>query len=54
MQTERGFVLHEPMLMDKGDTDESVYASTMTIPGGHSLRPARLRTAGIWHSRRAN
>ena len=33
VQTERGFVLHEPMLMDKGETDESVYASTMTIPG---------------------
>ena len=34
VQTERGFVLHEPMLMDKGETDESAYASTMTIPGG--------------------
>ena len=28
VQTERGFVLHEPMLMDKGETDESAYAST--------------------------
>ena len=34
VQTERGFVLHEPMLMNRAETDESAYASTMTIPGG--------------------
>ena len=41
VQTERGFVLHEPMLMDKGDTDESVYASTMTIPGGLEMTTSK-------------
>lgn len=41
LQTERGFVLHEPMLMDKGDTDESVYASTMTIPGGLEMTTSK-------------
>ena len=41
VQTERGFVLHEPMPMDKGDTDESVYASTMTIPGGLEMTTSK-------------
>ena len=41
MQTERGFVLHEPMLMDKGETDESAYASTMTIPGGLEMTTSK-------------
>ena len=40
-QTERGFVLHEPMLMDKGETDESAYASTMTIPGGLEMTTSK-------------
>ena len=39
--TERGFVLHEPMLMDKGETDESAYASTMTIPGGLEMTTSK-------------
>ena len=41
VQTERGFVLHEPMLMDKGETDESAYASTMTIPGGPEMTTSK-------------
>ena len=41
VQTERGFVLHEPMLMDKGDTDESAYAATMTIPGGLEMTTSK-------------
>ena len=41
VQTERGFVLHEPMLMDKGETDESAYASTMTIPGGLEMTTSK-------------
>ena len=41
VQTERGFVLHEPMLMDKGETDESAYASTMTIPGGLDMTTSK-------------
>ncbi len=41
VQTERGFVLHEPMLMDKGETDELAYASTMTIPGGLEMTTSK-------------
>ncbi len=41
VQTERGFVLHEPMLMDKGETGESAYASTMTIPGGLEMTTSK-------------
>ena len=41
VQTERGFVLHEPMLMDKGETDESAYASTMTILGGLEMTTSK-------------
>lgn len=41
MQTERGFVLHEPMLMNRAETDESAYASTMTIPGGLEMTTSK-------------
>lgn len=41
VQTDRGFVLHEPMLMDKMETDESAYAATMTIPGGLEMTTSK-------------
>ncbi|WP_440109944.1 YqgE/AlgH family protein [Acidovorax sp. BL-A-41-H1] len=41
VQTERGFVLHEPMLMNKAETDESAYASTMVIPGGLEMTTSK-------------
>jgi putative transcriptional regulator len=34
VQTERGFVLHEPIFTVRTPLNEPVYASTMTIPGG--------------------
>jgi putative transcriptional regulator len=37
VQTERGFVLHEPMTSG----DESAYASTMTIPGGLEMTTSK-------------
>ena len=40
VQTERGFVLHEPMV-GEGAPDEAVYASTMTIPGGLEMTTSR-------------
>jgi putative transcriptional regulator len=40
VQTERGFVLHEPLL-GEGAPDEAVYASTMTIPGGLEMTTSR-------------
>jgi len=45
LQTERGFVLHESMhgTPSAGDipSEESVYASTMTIPGGLEMTTSR-------------
>jgi len=37
VQTERGFVLHDPV----GTAEESIYASTLTIPGGLEMTTSR-------------
>ena len=34
VHTERGFVLHEAMHAENAPPKETIYASTMTIPGG--------------------
>ena len=41
VQTERGFVLHVPLLLDKPEQDGPVYASTLTIPGGLEMTTSR-------------
>ncbi|RYF07330.1 MAG: YqgE/AlgH family protein [Comamonadaceae bacterium] len=41
VQTERGFVLHERMLPETADADESAYASTMSIPGGLEMTTSK-------------
>lgn len=41
VQTERGFVLHDAMVADTPDGDQSAYASTMTIPGGLGMTTSR-------------
>jgi len=41
VQTERGFVLHEAMLPSQPQPAESVYASTMIIPGGLEMTTSR-------------
>lgn len=41
VQTERGFVLHEPMLSGNAEGDESAYASTMAIPGGLEMTTSK-------------
>lgn len=41
VQTERGFVLHEPLFTDADKPTESVYASTMMIPGGLEMTTSR-------------
>ena len=41
VQTERGFVLHEAVLAEGADPQESVYASTMTIPGGLEMTTSK-------------
>ncbi len=41
VQTERGFVLHDPIFALADKPDESVYASTMTIPGGLEMTTSK-------------
>ncbi len=47
VQTERGFVLHEPVVAassatgEEVEADESIYASTMTIPGGLEMTTSK-------------
>ncbi|MEG0148382.1 MAG: YqgE/AlgH family protein [Comamonas sp.] len=41
VQTDRGFVLHEPMVIEGAAADESAYASTMTIPGGLEMTTSK-------------
>lgn len=41
VHTERGFVLHEAVVGEGDNADESVYASTMTIPGGLEMTTSK-------------
>ncbi len=41
VQTERGFVLHEAVHAPDAKPDETVYASTMTIPGGLEMTTSK-------------
>lgn len=41
VQTERGFVLHEAFVANDVDPTESVYASTMAIPGGLEMTTSK-------------
>ncbi|MDE2416441.1 MAG: YqgE/AlgH family protein [Burkholderiales bacterium] len=41
VQVERGFVLHEPIWVDMGKDHESLYASTMVIPGGLEMTTSK-------------
>jgi putative transcriptional regulator len=41
VQTERGFVLHDPMSLDKPEQDGSAYASTLSVPGGLEMTTSR-------------
>jgi putative transcriptional regulator len=42
VQTDRGFVLHDPILMDDPAQDgASIYASTLTVPGGLEMTTSR-------------
>jgi putative transcriptional regulator len=42
VQTERGFVLHDPLRMDKIEQEGgSIYASTLTVPGGLEMTTSR-------------
>jgi len=41
VQTERGFVLHEPIYIGEDNKSESLYASTMSIPGGLEMTTSK-------------
>ncbi len=41
VQTERGFVLHEHIFLDTKPQSESVYASTLAIPGGLEMTTSK-------------
>lgn len=41
VQTERGFVLHEALFAAGGSDQDSVYAATMTIPGGLEMTTSK-------------
>jgi putative transcriptional regulator len=42
VQTERGFVLHDPIRMEKPQEDGgSIYASTLAVPGGLEMTTSR-------------
>ena len=41
VQTERGFVLHEAVHAPDAKPDETVYAATMTIPGGLEMTTSK-------------
>jgi putative transcriptional regulator len=41
VQTERGFVLHEAVIAAPPHASESIYASTMTIPGGLEMTTSK-------------
>lgn len=41
VQVDRGFVLHEPIFAQEDKPKESVYASTMSIPGGLEMTTSK-------------
>jgi putative transcriptional regulator len=41
VQVERGFVLHEPVFAESEKPQESLYASTLTIPGGLEMTTSK-------------
>lgn len=41
LQTERGFVLHDPVTAEGLGEDESIYASTLAVPGGLEMTTSK-------------
>ena len=41
VQTERGFVLHDPVVAEGLLPDESIYAATLTVPGGLEMTTSK-------------
>lgn len=49
VQTDRGFVLHDPIIIEGAKEDESAYASTLTIPGGLEMTTSKDVLEAIAH-----
>ncbi|MDR2154305.1 MAG: YqgE/AlgH family protein [Burkholderiaceae bacterium] len=41
LQTERGFVLHDPVVVEGLESDQTIYASTLTVPGGLEMTTSK-------------
>lgn len=41
VQTDRGFVLHDPIVVEGAEPDTAIYASTLTIPGGLEMTTSK-------------
>ena len=41
LQTERGFVLHDPVVAEGLEPDQTIYASTLAVPGGLEMTTSR-------------
>ncbi|MDR3005788.1 MAG: YqgE/AlgH family protein [Acidovorax sp.] len=41
VQTDRGFVLHDPIIAEGAEPDTAIYASTLTIPGGLEMTTSK-------------
>lgn len=41
VQTERGFVLHEPLFAEADKPEDTLYAATMSIPGGLEMTTSK-------------
>lgn len=49
VQTDRGFVLHDPIIIEGAKEDESAYASTLAIPGGLEMTTSKDVLEAIAH-----
>ncbi len=49
VQTDRGFVLHDPIILDAPHSDEAAYASTLSIPGGLEMTTSKDVLEAIAH-----
>ena len=49
VQTDRGFVLHDPIVVEGAKEDESVYASTLSVQGGLDMTTSKDVLEAIAH-----
>jgi len=49
VQTDRGFVLHDPIVIEGAPQDESIYASTLSVQGGLDMTTSKDVLEAIAH-----